>query len=224
MLSTIFNIVITVFIALVILGQVMRLCLKPKDVSNIPNLHLQKEKYAVSPEAQEVVRGEDLDPMSIPGPVLVCLSGVHCPPCSRAQATLSKFQEQYPNITIFQYYGGDDQVRVAEKVLEMERQYRTSMSHIISVIDPDIFQAYASTFGVFGIPHAVVLDKGKAVWSGNPLSTAIQPVLAGLEKKYGTGACDCTDHEDGEEEEEEEGSASDDAQGEEDEEKKKLLE
>ncbi|MDR3182406.1 MAG: TlpA family protein disulfide reductase [Planctomycetaceae bacterium] len=113
----------------------------------------------------EVERWVNQPPKDFAGKfVLVEVWATWCPPCRRSLALLEYFREKYKNeLTVVSICETD------EKALK-EMKGPTTLDGIKVSLAVDTRRRFANALGVYGIPHAVLIDPvyGAVVWEGMP--------------------------------------------------------
>ncbi|MDR3234845.1 MAG: TlpA family protein disulfide reductase [Planctomycetaceae bacterium] len=113
--------------------------------------------------------------------VLVEVWATWCPPCRRSLALLEYFHEKYKNeLAVVSICETD------EKALK-EMKGPTTLDGIKVPLAVDTHRRFANALGVYGIPHAVLIDPvyGAVVWEGMPtqigyeLSDAVMSKILG---------------------------------------------
>ena len=100
-----------------------------------------------------------------------------CAPCQRSIPHLTELQKQY----------ADKKVRIIGISDETESQVKSFVDGRGDIMDYTValdaegktWDAYATPFGITGIPHAFIVDAaGTLLWHGSPLDEAMNDVLA----------------------------------------------
>ena len=92
--------------------------------------------------------------------VLIEFWNTWCPPCRRSLAHLNRFHEKYGKELVV--------IGVCDEKPETVRNFKTHKIEFFSAIDTQA--RTKKEFGVFGVPHAVILEpEGYVIWEGFPL-------------------------------------------------------
>lgn len=92
--------------------------------------------------------------------VLIEFWNTWCPPCRRSLAHLNRFHEKYGTELVV--------IGVCDEKPETVRNFKTHKIEFFSAIDTQA--RTKKEFGVFGVPHAVILEpEGYVIWEGFPL-------------------------------------------------------
>jgi thiol-disulfide isomerase/thioredoxin len=123
------------------------------------------DKAAPQQPVIEVERWVNPLPESLAGKfVLVECWATWCPPCRRSLALLEYFHEKYKDELVVVSICETD-----EKALK-EMKGPTTLADIKVSLAVDTHRRFANALGVYGIPHAVLIDPilGAVVWEGMP--------------------------------------------------------
>ncbi|MDR1963257.1 MAG: TlpA family protein disulfide reductase [Planctomycetaceae bacterium] len=134
----------------------------------------------------EVERWVNEPPKDLTGKfVLIEVWATWCPPCRRSLALLEYFHEKYQNELVVLSICETDE----EALKKMEGP--TKLANIKAPLAVDTHRRFANQLGVWGIPHAVLIEpiNGAVLWEGMPtqigyeLSDAkLGKILANLKK------------------------------------------
>jgi cytochrome c biogenesis protein CcmG/thiol:disulfide interchange protein DsbE len=92
--------------------------------------------------------------------VLIEFWNTWCPPCRRSLAVLNGFHRKYGKELVV--------IGVCDEKPETVRNFKTHKIEFFSAIDTQA--RTKKEFGVFGVPHAVILEpEGYVIWEGFPL-------------------------------------------------------
>jgi thiol-disulfide isomerase/thioredoxin len=92
--------------------------------------------------------------------VLVEFWNTWCPPCRRSLAVLNRFHKKYGEELVV--------IGVCDEKPETVRNFKTHKIEFYSAIDTQA--RTKKEYGVFGVPHAVILEpEGYVIWEGFPL-------------------------------------------------------
>jgi thiol-disulfide isomerase/thioredoxin len=136
--------------------------------------------------AIEVERWVNEPPKEITGKfVLIEVWATWCPPCRRSLALLEYYHEKYQNELVVVSICETDE----ESLKKMEGP--TKLADIKSPLAVDTFRRFANKLGVWGIPHAVLIEpvNGAVLWEGMPTQIGYElsdeklgKILANLKK------------------------------------------
>jgi thiol-disulfide isomerase/thioredoxin len=113
----------------------------------------------------EVERWVNAEPKEFAGKfVLIEVWATWCPPCRRSLALLEYYREKYKDDLVVVSICETDE----EALKKMEGP--TKLADIKSPLAVDTHRRFANALGVYGIPHAVLIEpiQGAVLWEGMP--------------------------------------------------------
>jgi thiol-disulfide isomerase/thioredoxin len=136
--------------------------------------------------AVEVERWVNEPPKDFAGKfVLIEVWATWCPPCRRSLALLEYFHEKYKNELVVLSICETDE----DALKKMEGP--TKLTEMKAPLAVDTYRRFANKLGVWGIPHAVLIEpiKGAVLWEGMPTQIGYElsdeklgKILANLKK------------------------------------------
>ncbi|MDR2755703.1 MAG: TlpA family protein disulfide reductase [Planctomycetaceae bacterium] len=134
----------------------------------------------------EIERWVNEPPKDVAGKfVLIEVWATWCPPCRRSLALLEYFHKKYKNeLVVFSICETDE-----EALKKMDGS--TKLADIKAPLAVDTYRRFANKLGVWGIPHAVLIEpiNGAILWEGMPTQIGYElndeklgKILANLKK------------------------------------------
>ncbi|WCJ60026.1 redoxin domain-containing protein [Fontisphaera persica] len=129
------------------------------------------------------IKGQSVDVTDGKNIYVVEFWATWCPPCRASIPHLTKLQKKFADKgVVFVGISDEDEDTVKPFVTKMGEQ----MDYRVAIDDNDkTSKAYMAAFGINGIPHAFIVDKGgRIVWHGHPMADLEKTLQAMVDGKY----------------------------------------
>ena len=101
-----------------------------------------------------------------------------CPPCRKMVPHLTELQKKFPNVKMIGV-SEENQSQFTRFVFTPEAGY-----DFTAVVDScGALDAYRSKYKISGIPHCIVIEKGRVVFSGHPAEPGFDSLIAAISER-----------------------------------------
>jgi len=118
-------------------------------------------------------------PVDVTGdkPVVLELWSSWCGPCVAVIPHVNELSKRYPNISFVGVNTSEDE-RIVKKFIE---RMGDKMTYNVAVDTEGVMDYYMSSLNIRGIPHALVFNKGKIIFSGHPAEPGFEAALKSVQ-------------------------------------------
>jgi thiol-disulfide isomerase/thioredoxin len=162
------------------------ICEKPDEY--IEDVNLRDEKYIefkfpATLDESKIVRGKYFNPVD-QDVVVIKFSATWCKPCLAVEPLLMKLHKKTPAVNIIEVFN-QEKAAIDKVLLPIEKQLKSTINHTIITLGEDFTDQYFKEFDIKGIPHCLILEQGKCVFSGHPGDGEFTATVISLQNKYG---------------------------------------